>query len=110
MLNLLDINLLTDFTYPTRHLRSKFGRFQPGIVDSNFEAAAQWAKDLGYIGNFQLCVDDTKITAAVRTYMDGDKWKVAGMHGKVETFNSYEDLLSRTEVLERNELADKVRN
>jgi hypothetical protein len=84
------------------------GRFQPGIVDRNFEAAATWAADLGYAGNFQLAVDDTKITAAVRTYLDGGDWKVAGMHGRVERFASYEELLSMTEV-ERSELAEKVR-
>jgi len=58
------------------------GCFQPGIVDANFEAAAKWAKDMGYTGNFQLAVDDTKITKGVRTYLDGSEWKVAGMHGK----------------------------
>jgi hypothetical protein len=76
-------------------------------VDANFKAAADWAKDLGYTGNFQLAVDDTKMTAAVRTYTDGDKWKVAGMHGKVETFISYEELMSMKE-LERSDLAEKV--
>ena len=47
--------------------------------------------------------------AAVRTYLDGGEWKVAGMHGKVETFASYEELLSMTEI-EKSELAEKVRN
>jgi len=99
--------LLVDY-FVSRHLRSKLGRFQPGIVDSNFVAAAQWAKDLGYTGNFQLAVGDTKITAAVRTYLDGGDWKVGGMHGKVETFASYEELLSMTEI-EKSELAEKAR-
>ena len=89
-------------------MRSKLGRFQPSIIDSNFAAAAQWAKDLGYNGNFQLAVDDTKITSAIQTYLDGGEWKVAGMHGKVETFASYEELMSMTEI-EKSELAEKVR-
>jgi hypothetical protein len=89
------------------HLRSKHGRFQPGIIDSNFKAAADWARDLAYTGNFQLAVDDTKITKAIRTYLDGGKWRVAGMHGKVETFASYEELMKMKD-LERNELAEKV--
>jgi hypothetical protein len=45
----------------------------------------------------------------VRTYLDGGEWKVAGMHGKVKTFASYEELLSMTEI-EKSELAEKVRN
>ena len=45
----------------------------------------------------------------MRTYLDGGEWKVAGMHGKVETFASYEELLSMTEI-EKSELAEKVRN
>lgn len=40
--------------------------------------------------------------------MDGEKWKVAGMHESVEEFDSYEALLSKCEELERNQLADKV--
>lgn len=48
-----------------------------------------------------------KVTSAVRTYLDGDEWKVAGMHGKVETFVSYEELMSMTEI-EKSELAEKV--
>ena len=91
----------------TSHLRSKQGRFQPGILDSNFKAAADWAQDLSYTGNFQLAVDDTKITKAVRTYLDGNKWKVVGMHGTVETFVSYEELIKMKD-LERSELAEKV--
>jgi hypothetical protein len=102
ILFLLTLNLKN-----TSHLRSKQGRFQPGILDSNFKAAADWAQDLGYAGNFQLAVDDTKITKAVRTYLDGDKWKVAGMHGTVETFVSYEELI-KIKDLERSELAEKV--
>jgi hypothetical protein len=97
--------LLIPNTY-SRHLCSKVGPFQPGIVDANFEAAAEWAKDMGYTGNFQLAVDDTKITAGVRTYLDGSEWKVAGMHSRVETFGSYEELLSMTEI-ERKELTKR---
>ena len=80
------------------------GQFQPGIVDCNFQAAAMWAADLNYTGNFQLAVDDTKVMAFMWTYLNGGDWKVAGMHERVERF---EELLSMTEV-EHSELAEKV--
>ena len=81
--------------------------FQPGIVDCNFQVAAMWAADLGYTGNFQLAVDDTKVMAAMWTYLDNRDWKVGGMHERVKTFASYEKLLSMTKV-EHSELAEKL--
>jgi hypothetical protein len=90
-----------------RYIRSKHGRFKPGIVPSNFDDARKWADDLGYTGPFVLAVDDTKTTAGLRSYMDGNIWHLGGMHGEVKSFQTYEELLEEGEV-DRSDLADKV--
>ncbi|KAJ3760769.1 hypothetical protein EV360DRAFT_39135 [Lentinula raphanica] len=91
-----------------RQLRSEHRRFQPGIVDKNFDDALEWVKGMGYDGPLVLAVDDTKLTPALRLYKDGDTWKLAGMHGKVQVFESYEQLLEMRDI-ERKNLAEKVR-
>lgn len=88
-------------------LRAKRGHFQPGIVDSNFDSAAAWAANLGWNGPFVLASDDTKIVAALRSYCDAGEWRLGGMHGKVQTFSSYEELVTQAEGA-KGELAEKV--
>jgi hypothetical protein len=90
-----------------RAIRSKQGRFKPGIIPSNFDDAKKWAEDLGYNGPFVLAVDDTKATIGLRSYMDGDVWHLGGMHGDVSTFKTYQELLEGGEI-DRSDLADKV--
>jgi hypothetical protein len=90
-----------------RSIRSKHGRFKPGIIPSNFDDAQKWAEDLGYSGPFVLAVDDTKTTAGLRSYMDGGIWHLGGMHGEVKSFKTYETLLAEGEI-DRSDLADKV--
>jgi hypothetical protein len=76
-------------------------------VPSNFDAAAAWALELGYSGPFALAVDDTKCVAALRTYQDGGKWYLGGMHGAVKMFTSYDELADNANIA-RSDLADKV--
>ncbi|KAH9900736.1 hypothetical protein C8Q73DRAFT_606160, partial [Cubamyces lactineus] len=52
-------------------VRAKHGKFKPGIDDANFDAAAEWAHNLGWTGPFVLSADDTKIVTALRSYNDG---------------------------------------
>ncbi|KAI0059300.1 hypothetical protein BV25DRAFT_1809175 [Artomyces pyxidatus] len=89
-------------------IQQKIGRFQSGIVAVNFDAALQWAFELGYSGPFILAVDDTKVLTALRSYVDGTKWKLGGMHGTVKTFKTYDDLVKKADV-GRNDLAEKTR-
>ncbi|KAG5636706.1 hypothetical protein H0H81_007102 [Sphagnurus paluster] len=91
-----------------RYLRAKGGRYQPGIVESNFDAAQKWLADMGYDGPVVLAVDDTKVTAALRSYRDGDKWKAGGMHGEVKAITQYDDLLDMAHI-DRKSLAEKTR-
>ncbi|KAI9066463.1 hypothetical protein FKP32DRAFT_1542919, partial [Trametes sanguinea] len=55
-----------------RLIRARSGQFRPGIDAVNFDAAAEWARSLGWYGPFILSVDDTKIIAALRSYHDGE--------------------------------------
>ncbi|KAI0754553.1 hypothetical protein C8Q80DRAFT_1068096, partial [Daedaleopsis nitida] len=52
--------------------RAKEGRFKAGIVDENFASARRWADSFSWTGPFILAADDTKVTAALRSYQDGD--------------------------------------
>ncbi|OSC97161.1 hypothetical protein PYCCODRAFT_1377763, partial [Trametes coccinea BRFM310] len=90
-----------------RLIRAQAGQFRPGIDTVNFDAAAEWARKLGWSGPFILSVDDTKITAALRSYHDGEHWRLGGVHGVVHTFSSYEELLELGKV-EKDQLAEKV--
>lgn len=88
-------------------IRAQHGRFKPGIDDFNFDAAAEWAKRLGWNGPFILAADDTKVVAALRSFHDGDQWRLGGVHGTVHVFSSYEELMELGQV-ERSQLAEKV--
>lgn len=90
-----------------RMIRARHGQFKPGIDDSNFDAAMDWAKALGWDGPFILAADDTKVTAALRSFHDGDQWRLGGIHGTVHVFSSYEELIELGQV-ERGQLAEKV--
>ncbi len=90
-------------------LRAKKGHFKPCIAQSNFDGAVKWVKDLGYEGPLVLAADDTKITAALRSYQDGGSWHLGGMHGRVETFTDYEELIAIAQSHSQESLADKVR-
>ncbi len=90
-----------------RQHRAKAGKFQPGIVDANFDAAVRWAESLGWNGPFILAVDDTKVTAALRSYQDGNQWCLGGLHGVVHTFTTYEELLELSRI-DKGEIAEKV--
>lgn len=89
-------------------VRAREGKFKPGIDDANFDAAATWARNLGWEGPFILSADDTKIVVALRSYHDGSHWRLGGVHGVVHTFASYEELLELGKI-ERGQLAEKVR-
>lgn len=89
-------------------IRARTGQFKPGIDDRNFDEVAEWAKKLGWDGPFILAVDDTKVVAALRSFHDGDQWRLGGVHGTVHTFSSYEELAELGQV-ERDQLAEKVR-
>ena len=91
-----------------RSIRAKQGRFQPGIVDLNFDRALEWTKQLDYSGPFVLATDDTKLIAALRSYQDGGVWRLAGMHGRVEVFATYEELMDAADI-SIDQLAEKVR-
>ncbi len=91
-----------------RQLRAKQGRFKAGIADANFDAAAEWASNLGWHGPFILATDDTKIVAGIRSYCDGDQWYLGGVHGVVHTFASYDELLELANT-QGAQVADKVR-
>ncbi|KAF9004459.1 hypothetical protein BDZ89DRAFT_967025, partial [Hymenopellis radicata] len=87
------------------------GRFQVGIVDINFDTysnAAAWLKKMGYAGlPTTLAVDDTALKPALRTYKDGSRWMVAGLHGVPAEIHSYDELLDMSTV-DRSQLAVKV--
>lgn len=87
--------------------RAKKPRFQPGIVDANFDAALEWLNEIGYDGPLSLAADDTKMTRALQSYCDGGEWRLAGMHGCVKVFTSYEQLTEMCQ-FEETMLADKV--
>ena len=97
------------FTYRhTRQLRAKEGQFKPGIVDANFDAALAWAQEFGWDGPFILAVDDTKLVSGLRSYQDGKNWCLAGFHGVVHNFSSYEELLKLSQNARSEDLAEKV--
>lgn len=89
-------------------LRSKNGRFVPGIHDTNFDAAVRWTEQLGYRGPLVLGADDTCLDAALDTIKSGCVWYLVGMHGNIETFASYEELISKSSSVSRQDLASKV--
>ncbi len=89
-------------------VRTHEGKFKPGIDDANFDAAATWAKNLGWDGPFILSADDTKIVAALRSYHDGRNWRLEGVHGVMRTFTGYEEHLELGKI-ERGRLAEQVR-
>ena len=91
----------------TRHLQSKGGHFQPGIVDISFDKLAKKLKELGYDDPLALAVDDTKLVQALRAYKDGEVWKMVGMYGPGVSFKSYDELVAMRN-LEHSNLADKV--
>jgi hypothetical protein len=81
-----------------------------GISAAPISAAQQWLANLGLLkAPLILSVDDTKITPGLRSYQDGGIWKLGGMHGRVETFGSYEELMEKAR-LDRDNVADKVLN
>jgi hypothetical protein len=65
---------------------------------------------LGWEGPFVLAVDDTKLTPALRSYNDAGDWTLIGMHGKVKKFDSYEELIKKGNAVEKDMIAEKVRN
>jgi hypothetical protein len=68
----------------------------------------KWLIDLGFpSGPIAVSVDDTKIVSGIRSYRDAGVWKLGGMHGCVETFDSYEELLQKSKV-KKEDLSDKV--
>lgn len=77
-------------------------------MDVNFDLAVEWVRDMGYDGPLALAVDDTKVTTALGTYRDGDVWKAGGMHGDVQVFKTYDDLLHMETELSKERLAEKV--
>ncbi|KAJ3922790.1 hypothetical protein F5877DRAFT_32910, partial [Lentinula edodes] len=91
-----------------KHLQSKNGRYQPGIVGVNFDKLAEKLQKIGYDGPLALAVDDTKLVPALRAYKDGNVWKMAGMHEHVYVFDSYDQLVEMRN-LEQKNLAEKVR-
>ncbi|OJT05301.1 hypothetical protein TRAPUB_3891 [Trametes pubescens] len=91
-----------------RKIRARNGQFKSGIEDANFDAAEQWAHALGWDGPFILATDDTKVVAALRSFHDGEQWRLGGVHGSVPSFSSYEELMELGNV-EQGELAEKTR-
>jgi D-arabinose 1-dehydrogenase-like Zn-dependent alcohol dehydrogenase len=103
-LQLTSIHVLN---FPSRD-RSKMGQFKVGIVDENFDSAKEWAASLGYDGPFVLAVDDTKLVPALRSYDNAGTWTLVGMHGRVETFESYDELVAKGQEITKEMLAEKV--
>ena len=62
----------------------------------------------GWDGPFILAVDDTKVVSALRSYQDGTNWYLAGLHGVVHRFESYEELLRLSQSAREEDLAEKV--
>ena len=91
----------------TRQLRAKQGQFKPGIADENSDAALAWAHTFDWNGPFILAVDDTKLTPALQSYRSGSEWYLAGFHGVVHSFSTYEELLALSNTDGEN-LAEKV--
>lgn len=91
-----------------RTLRSKAGRFVPGIQDTNFDAAVLWMARMGYQGPLVLEADDTCLTVAMDTIQSGGIWYLVGMHGAIETFATYDELISKSSSVTRSNLASKV--
>ncbi|GJE95750.1 hypothetical protein PsYK624_119370 [Phanerochaete sordida] len=98
-----------------RAIRSALPRFQPGIVDVNFERLVQFLDAIGCRNMpVTLAVDDTKLHPGLRPYKDScgsdgtPSWKLAGAHGKVPEFKDYDQLSKLVSELE-GDLADKVR-
>ncbi len=55
-----------------------------------------------------MSADDTKLTAALRSYHDGEVWCLGGLHGVVQAFSSYEELMELGNT-DKGELAEKAR-
>ncbi|KII87710.1 hypothetical protein PLICRDRAFT_699250, partial [Plicaturopsis crispa FD-325 SS-3] len=94
-----------------RALRAQKPRFLPGIVDRNCLAFLAWAESLGCRGMpISLSVDDTKLHEALRPYHDGgdDRWRLAGVHGCVPEFKTYDALVEALTAHQTNK-AQKVR-
>jgi hypothetical protein len=91
-----------------RRWKAQLGVFPGGgIEDSAFDSAQRWATSLGFPnGPFALSVDDTKVTAGIRSFKD-TVWKIGGMHGRVETFESYDELLDKAKI-SLEDIGDKV--
>lgn len=88
--------------------RSKSSRFLPGIQDANFDAAIQWTEAMGYQGPLVLSADDTCLTAAMDVFQSGGSWYLIGMHGVIDTFNSYDELMNKGSSIVRESLATKA--
>lgn len=91
-------------------IRAKLPRFAAGISDTNFNRLLLFLRAVNWIGKpVLLCVDDTKVHRSLRPYHDGadDRWKLAGVHGRVPEFESYDEL-SKLVKDEQNNKAEKV--
>ncbi|KAK7686046.1 hypothetical protein QCA50_010858 [Cerrena zonata] len=86
-------------------------RYAAGIEDINFDQLVLFIKAVGWMGKpIGLCVDDTKSHPGLRPYHDGvdNKWKLAGVHGRVPTFETYNELTLLL-AQEQNNKAEKAR-
>lgn len=92
-------------------IRSKQPRYAAGISDINFQRLREFLGAVKWIGKpVLLCVDDTKVHQSLRPYHDGadDCWKLAGVHGRVPEFTTYDEL-SALVACEQGNKAEKVR-
>jgi hypothetical protein len=77
-------------------------------IDKILDDTQDWAESLGLRnGPFTLCVNDSKVTAEVRSFRSKDLWLLGGMHGCVETFETYEELIEKSKI-KPEDMADKV--
>lgn len=63
---------------------------------------------MGYNGPLVLGADDTCLTPALDTFQSGDVWYLVGMHGTIETFGSYDELINKSSTVPLKDLATKV--